>query len=208
MPGDPRDTPTPAFPEFEGASFHFDAPVREDVLPDGTAVLVIGDASTLPVQPLTSAEHADGAAAQLARLVEALLTQSGVALPDTESLGLTEPSGPPLDEVTRLLNLLGIDATLERGETLEDLAQHVERGASVLAAVNAGVVWALASHFDSGEANYTVGVVGVVRDAATLAIVGFEIVDLAGEPVVRTLSASDAVQAWSTPGGWLIVAER
>jgi hypothetical protein len=207
MSRDARDTPTPAFPEFEGASLRFDAPVREDLLPDGTAVLVIGDPGTLQVQPLTSAQRADSLTAPAWLLFTALLDRYGVAPPAPDPLWQHGASAPALDEVVRLLNASGIDAALERAETLEDLAQHVERGASVLAAVNAGVIWSLVTQYDSGEANHTVGVVGVIRDAATLTIVGFEIVDLASEPAVRTLSAADAVPAWSTPGGWLIVAE-
>jgi len=207
MSRDTRDTPMPAFPEFQGASLRFDAPVRDDLLPDGTAVLVIGDAGTLPVQSLSPARRADGPAAPSWLLFMALLARHDVAPPEEDTLRASAEATPPLDEVVRLLNIRGIDAVLERAETLEDLAQHVERGASVLAAVNAGVVWSLVTQYDSGEANHVVGVIGVVRDAATLTIVGFEIVDLASDPAIHMLSAADAVQAWSTPGGWLIVAE-
>lgn len=97
--------------------------------------------------------------------------------------GLCETGGEPYEngatyptERQALLQELGLDSTIERNQTPEQLAQMVERGDGVIARVNSGQLWGADDPFDVGSTgpageywpDHAVAVTGTVRNEGQL----------------------------------------
>jgi hypothetical protein len=107
----------------------------------------------------------------------------------------------------KLLQAHGTRTALQRGHSLEDLAQQIEMGADVLILVNAGELWRDALGFDMGSTNHLVAVTGVYRDANHGAIVGVTLTDPVQPAASRVVDASTAEGSWLATGGCMLVLE-
>jgi hypothetical protein len=97
----------------------------------------------------------------------------------------------------------GLSAEIEPGESLEDLAQHVEFGRAVLAVVNAGTAWNTPDALENGEPDHPILVSAVARDAGTGQLLGV----YARDPTrarAEFVPAEQLARAWLVPGGWMI----
>jgi hypothetical protein len=112
--------------------------------------------------------------------------------------------GVSQDQLVRLLEDSRVPGCAERGYSLEDMAQNIESGSSVVAFVNAGELWNRADEPSLIEANHAVLMEGVVRDAESEEITGFYIRDPASSG--RSFVDADKVtRMWLDAGGWQIV---
>lgn len=83
----------------------------------------------------------------------------------------------PFDQV-EILKDYGIDAKVEVGQNIYDLANTIESGKSAIIFVNAGVLWDDPRAYGTGESNHAIVPTGVVRDGHDLSkIIGFYIND-------------------------------
>lgn len=106
-----------------------------------------------------------------------------------------------------LLQAHGTRTALQRGHSLEDLAQPIETGADILVLVNAGELWCEALGFDMGSTNHIVAVTGVYRDANDGAIVGVTLTDPFQPEASHVVDAKTAERSWLATGGFLLVLE-
>jgi len=168
-----------------------DIPRRDDTLPDGREVVVIGDGAGWREYVHLQGQNELGVYADCALVAcEQILRRSGVEIDETGVVkyatehGLCVISDDPftsggcdvLSEI-QVLRDFGVEAHYNVDQSLEGLAKEVEAGKGVIADVNAGVLWNDANSFDTGRANHAILITAVVRDAASGELVGFHIND-------------------------------
>jgi hypothetical protein len=217
----PHSNGPPDLPEFRGVSPNPGLPTYADVLPYGPPVAVAGDPEAGKESCHPPGENGLGfrntggllACAQSLRLFGRRLEEAEVVgyavrggFCDTaEDLHLS--GGTPLYQLARLLGTLGVPARVEAGQSLEDLAQHLESGAGVIIGVNAGELWNSASHLGGGEANYALLVTSVARELTYGKIVGFFVNDTLAGKAGKFIDAATMQRAWSGAGGWQVVTD-
>jgi hypothetical protein len=127
-----------------------------------------------------------------------------------ETLGLCNHAGDAAfsggisqEDLSRLLSEADVPSRVERGYSLEDLAQNIEGGAKVIAFVNAGELWDSVEDVSRIEGNYPVLVEGVARDPQSQEIVGFVVRD-PGAHGPAFVDAAKVERSWLDAGGWQI----
>jgi hypothetical protein len=204
------------------AGLQIDVPTQLDVLPDGSQSVTIGD-----VGGYRDFNHQQGdnpyGIQQDCGLVSCqdVLNQFGVPVAEADVVGHAvnggecqydasspaDSGGSSPDDQARILSDYGIPAHVESGESLEDLAGHVEEGQGTIVGVNAGVLWNDANAYENGQANHAVTVTGVARDPMTGQIQGFYINDSGDGKSGEFVPASVMQQAWQDTGGASVVTD-
>jgi hypothetical protein len=100
-----------------------------------------------------------------------------------------------------------VPARVETAVSLEGLAARVEEGRSIIAEVDAGVLWDDASYFGWGLPNHAITITGVARDPATGEIQGFFINDSAAPDSGRFVDAETMGVAFELVGGVAVTTE-
>jgi hypothetical protein len=188
--------PLPDVPGLGDDVLEVEVPGRPDVLPDGRAVLVLGEPDRwkeLPVAPGDSARSCG----------EQVLQRLGERAGAPPEAGELSAGG-----MAAWLEGAGIRASFERGCSLEDLAQSVESDLAAVAFVNSGELWGEPDLFGNGEADRAVLVTGVARDAARGAVVGAFVNDPRARRMGALVGAAALEHAWLDAGGALLVAGR
>jgi hypothetical protein len=112
--------------------------------------------------------------------------------------------GVSQDQLVRLLQDARAPGRVERGYSLEDMAQNIEAGSRVIALVNAAELWGCVDEPSLIEANHAVLMEGVARDAQSEEIAGFFIRDPAAS-AKAFVDADKVSRMWLDAGGWQIV---
>lgn len=100
-----------------------------------------------------------------------------------------------------ILHDFGVEADVRIGASVENLASAIEQGHSVIAEMNAGVLWNDPSYYENGEANHAIVVTGVARDPATNEIQAFYINDSGTGQSDRLVDVKTVQEAWLGPSG-------
>lgn len=177
-----------------GVEFQPDVSVREEVRADGTEVLCIGrtEGAALP-------QLAGPPSDVCRRLLLHLAGRSAASLAELPPLS---PAG-----LSANLSAAGIPARVDRGYSLEDLAQQIEHGRGVIALVNLGLLRDNPAALDNGEANHAVLVLGLVRERKSMALLEARIFDPGSSVPVRPIGAAELERCWLDAGGELVLAE-
>ena len=209
-------------PDVGAGASQVDVPTHLDVLPDGSATVIAGD-----VGGYADFNHQQGdnpyGFQQDCGLVSCqdVLNQFGVPVNEADVVGHAisngqcevdpdspgDSGGSSPQEQARLLTDFGVPAHVETGESLEDLAGHVESGRGTIVGVNVGVLWNDADAYENGEANHAVTVTGVARDPLTGQIQGFYINDSGNGESGKFVPAAAMQQAWQGTGGTCVVTD-
>jgi hypothetical protein len=198
------------------------APAQLDRLPDGRASLVIGD-----VHGYAALNHRQGDNPERDRgdcgivACAEVLNQFGIQLSEADVVahathcrelrvvaGHPEESGwtLPADQVAILADY-GIAAHWAGDQSAEQLADAVQGGHGVIAAVNAGVLWSDPSVLGHGQANHVVTVTGVARDPYDGAVQGFYINDSGNGQSAQFISAHLMTTAFVRTGGFCVITD-
>jgi Ca2+-binding RTX toxin-like protein len=187
----------------------------ENGLIDGVAVKVYGQpkANELDYAQGNAVVNYQGTCALTA--IANLVTQSGRQTSEADVINMAIARGwcntnPTIDASERgstsyvaqqsLLDAYWIPNTFLSGYNAQAMANLVQSGRSVLLAVNAGKLWngAPTTNYDFGVVDHVVTVTGVVRNAASNALMGFYIADSGRGKVgdmARYISAADLQSA-------------
>jgi hypothetical protein len=191
-----------------------DVPVRTEVV-NGREVTIAGaDTADDRASAMRGNSHGYGNTASLA--AGALFLRSAASESDLVSRGVTLglctraadsrfSGGVSADDLARLLRESNAANQVERGYSLEDLAQDIEAGARIIAFVNSGELWDSVVDVSGIEANYPVLVEGVARDAHSQEIAGFLVRDPAAGGGPAFVDADRLARSWLDAGGWQIV---
>lgn len=187
------DRPPPDVPGLRGDAWQVDVPTRSDILPDGRAVLVVGEPARWGELPLLPSDSARSCG-------EGLLRTLGVAPPPGEATALS------VQGLADWLETAGVAAALEQGHSLEDLAQAVEAGWGVVAFVNSGELWNRADTLTNGDPDRAVLVSALARHPQQGELMGIYVSEPAREAANRFVPAETLEAAWLNAGGVFIVA--
>jgi peptidase C39-like protein len=198
------------------------APVAVGQLPDGQACVVIGDVRRLAAFNRlqgNNPEH-DGGDCGVVCCGE-VLSQFGIELSEATLVehatrcrelhvvaGHPEESGwtLPADQVA-ILQDFGIPARWASSQSNEQLADAIQDGRGVIAAVNAGVLWSDPSVLGHGQANHVVTVTGIAREPFDGALQGFFINDSGSGKAAQFVSAHLMTTAFVRSGGFCVITE-
>ena len=198
------------------------APAQLGQLPDGRASLVIGDVhgyAALNHRQGDNPEH-DGGDCGIVSCAE-VLNQFGIGLTEADVVahatqcrelhvvaGHPEESGwtLPADQVAILADY-GISAYWAGDQSAEQLADAVQGGHGVIAAVNAGVLWCDPSVLGHGQANHVVTITGVARDPYDGALQGFYINDSGNGQSAQFISTHLMTTAFVRTGGFCVITD-
>jgi hypothetical protein len=197
-------------------------PVRPGELPDGTRALVIGDITGYAAFNHVQGENADRDAGDCGVVCCAeVLCQFGITLTEAELVahatrlrelhvvpGHPEESGwtLPSGQAT-ILRDYGVPAHVADGQPVERLAVACQRGHGVIAAVNAGVLWADACCLGDGQANHGETVTGVARDPYDGALEGLYINDSGSGQSGQFVSLHLMTTAFVRTGGFCVITD-
>jgi hypothetical protein len=191
-----------------------DVPVRAEIV-NGREVTIAGADTTGDLPPaLRGNSYGYGNTASLA--AGALYLLGGVSEGDLVNRGVdlgicnrvqdaAFSGGVSQDDLSRLLSETDAPNQLERGYSLEDLAQNIESGSKVIAFVNAGELWDSVVDISRSEGDYSVLIEGVARDAQSQEITGFLVRDPAAPDRPAFVDAAKVTRSWLDAGGWQIV---
>jgi hypothetical protein len=198
------------------------APAQLGQLPDGRASLVIGD-----VRGYAALNHCQGdnpeqdvgdcgvvSCADVLNQFGVQVTEADVVTHATRCrelhvvAGHPEESGwtLPADQVAILADY-GIAAHWAGEQSVEQLADAVQGGRGVIAAVNAGVLWSNPSVLGHGQANHVVTITGVARDPYDGALQGFYINDSGTGQSAQFISAHLMTTAFVRTGGFCVITD-
>lgn len=188
-------------------------------MPDGRETIVIGDA------PQTSERcHVQGE--NLRQFTgtcgicscEAVLQRFGVEVTEDQlvehavahgtcfiSADLSECGGTTVADQVRILSDFGVPATYDLLDSIEELAQYLELGRSVIICADSGVLWNQTG--DGDGADHAVVATHVARDPWTHDIQGIVINDSATGVAGRLVEVADLESAWLATGGICVVTE-
>jgi len=114
----------------------------------------------------------------------------------------------PLDRA-RILGEHGVMAHVERNQTIDNLAEHIENDHGVIASVNAGELWDDPdSSAPPGRTNHAVTVTGTARNPETEELQGFYINDSGTGESGKFLDVDKMRDAWQDCGGKLTVSNE
>jgi hypothetical protein len=111
-------------------------------------------------------------------------------------------------EQARILCDYGVPAAAEQDQPIDRLADAVQRGHGVIAAVNSGVLWSDVRFLGDGQANHGVTITGVARDPYDGALEGFYINDSGTGHSAQFVSAHLMTTAFVRTGGFCVVTDR
>lgn len=191
-----------------------DVPVRTEVV-NGREV-AIARADTAGDEPAAPRGNSFGYGNTASLAAGALYLRSAVSEGDLVSRGVilgicnrvedtAFSGGVSPDDLARLLSESAAANQVERGYSLEDLAQNIESGSKVIAFVNAGELWDSVVDVSRIEGNYPVLVEGVARDPQSQEILGFLVRDPAAPGRPEFVDAGKLTRSWLDAGGWQIV---
>jgi hypothetical protein len=204
------------------ADTRVDVPSYTDVLPDGRETVVIGDplgdAGNTHRQGQNDFEF-EGTCGLVS--CEDVLRQFGVDVSETDVVrhalqkGLCSVSEDPAkaggtsaEGRVEILRDFGVPAHLELRGDVQKLADNIERGHGVIAAVDAGVLWDDANYLaQDGGTNHAVVVTGVAREPGTGALQGFYINDSGTGKAAQFIDVKLMQEAWAAPGGTTTVTD-
>ena len=198
------------------------APAQLSQLPDGRASLVIGDVqryATLNHRQGDNPEHDFGDCGIVS--CADVLNQFGIHLTEADLVahatrcrelhvvaGHPEESGWTLPaEQVAILSDYGIAAHWAGELSAEELADAVQDGHGVIAAVNAGVLWSDPSVLGHGQANHVVTVIGIGRDPYDGALQGFYINDSGNGESAQFVSTHLMTTAFARTGGFCVITD-
>jgi hypothetical protein len=199
-----------------------DVPVTVGCLPDGRSCIVVGDvlgyAAFNHLQG-DNPEHDCGdcgivGCAEVLNQFGVLLTEADVVAHATRRSELHVIAGRPAQsgwsrpsEQAQVLRDYGVPAHAEEDQPIERLAEAVQRGHGVIAAVNAGVLWCDAGALGDGAANHAVTITGTARDPYDGALEGFYINDSGSGQSAQFVSAHLMTTAFVRTGGFCVVTD-
>jgi hypothetical protein len=199
-----------------------DVPVTSGCLPDGRPCVVIGDvlgyAAFNHLQG-DNPEHDCGdcgivGCAEVLNQFGVRLTEADVVAHATQRSELHVLAGEPArsgwsrpSEQAQVLRDYGVPAHAEQDQPVERLADAVERGQGVIAAVNAGALWCDAGALGNGDANHAVTVTGTARDPYDGALLGLYINDSGSGQSGQFVSAHLMTTAFARTGGFCVVTD-
>jgi len=204
------------------AGMPVDVPIQLDVLPDGRQSVTIGDVAGYADYNHQQGDNPFGFQQDCGLVsCQDVLNQFGVPVTEADVVGHAirngqcelDPGSPadsggssPEDQA-RILSDYGVPAHVESGESLEDLAGHVEEGRGTIVGVNAGVLWNDGNAYENGHANHAVTVTGVAREPMTGQVQGFYINDSGNGKSGEFVPAVVMQQAWQDMGGLCVVTD-
>lgn len=159
-------------------------------LPDGHEALVTGrpDHWVGPLQP--------GSATRIC--LDWILGEFGKTLASNgEALALSDVEAELLQA--------GIAVASDPADSLEDLAQQVELGRTILLVANAGQLWNSADAFEHAEPNHPMLVNAIAQDPESGLLLGAYLRDPSAAAPQFLLSA-DLESGWLKPGGVMLAA--
>jgi hypothetical protein len=172
-----------------------DVPTQDETLPDGRGVLVIGDRLRFASVPFDDGPASVACCLRVAHVLGNLHDAISVKLPLS------------LQDILDVLLASGLSgSTMERADSLEELAQVIEDGAAVIASLDAGALWQWQPAASQTGANHTVLVVAVARDNTGGEVISAFVDDPARPGVVRLVDHATLLEAWLIPGGWMVSA--
>jgi len=202
---------------FEGA-----APQNLDTLPDGRDVLVIGDPDGYADFNHQQGDN-DLGFQQDCGLCSSqdVLNQFGIDVNENDVVrpavdnsecdvnpnAASNSGGTTADWQANLLSDYGVPAHVENGGSMDDLANNITDGHSVIIEVNAGTLWNDANSYGDGSANHAITVTGVVRDPSTSEIMGFYVNDSGDGKGEKFVDASTMQHMWADTGGQSVVTD-
>jgi hypothetical protein len=116
--------------------------------------------------------------------------------------GWTRPS-----EQVAILADYGVAAHSAGDHSAEQLADAVQSGHGVIAAVNAGVLWSDPRVLGHGQANHVVTITGVARDPYDGALQGFYINDSGNGKSAQFISVHLMTTAFVRTGGFCVITD-
>jgi hypothetical protein len=198
------------------------APVSSRTLPDGQTALVIGNvdgyAAFNHLQG-DNPEHDGGdcgvmCCAEVLNQFGLLLSEAAVVAHATRCRELHVVPGHPEEsgwtlpaEQVAILADYGVPAHWAAGQSAEQLADAVQRGHGVIAALNAGVLWCDPGVLGHGQANHVVTVTGIARDPYDGALLGFYINDSGNGQSALFVSVHLMTTAFARTGGFCVVTD-
>jgi hypothetical protein len=201
---------------------YIDVPQQLDVLPDGAQSVMIGDVSQFAAFNHQQGDNPYGITGDCGLVsCQDVLNQFGQPVTETEVLqhaaangecnidpaSAADSGGSSPQQQAEILNDYGVPAQVEKGQSVEELATYVEEGHSVIASVNAGVLWDDPAYYEGGGDNHAVTVTGVARDPMTGAIQGFYINDSGDGKSAEFVSATTMQEAFTDQGGNAVVTD-
>jgi hypothetical protein len=109
--------------------------------------------------------------------------------------------GTTPEQQSRILKDHGVPAHVEKGGSLESLAQNIGQGRSVIVEVNSDTLWKVNNPYDTGQADHAVVVTGVEMDQQTQKISGFYINDSGDGISNKFIDAKTMQEAWADAQG-------
>jgi hypothetical protein len=216
----PTDTEMPPLPEFRPLSVELEAPVRSEILSDGRSALVYGDTEEGARLLATDADHRilRDVSPSLLGCVQIIREftpdfNAGDLRDHLERLDLEFPAGNEsraalsLEQLAQTLTDFDVPAHVERAQSSEDLAHHLESGSGTLIAVNLGSLWNSSAAFGNGDANAVAVALGVARDPLNGDILGWYLNDVVAKQIRAHVDAARMEASWLDAGGRLIVTD-
>lgn len=203
----------------------YEVPRHLERLPNGDAVLVIGDPEHARDFNHPQGDNPFGFKGTCGLVsCEDILRQFDVAVSEADVVrhaienGLCntrgdnpgELGGTTISDQAQILTDLGVPASPERLDSLEDLANRIENGQGAIIEVDAGLLWNEPSAFGYGSPNHAIVVTGIGRDPETGEIVGVYINDSGRgwpEDSGRFLTTDEIDAAWLQPGGLCVTTD-
>jgi hypothetical protein len=198
------------------------APAQPGQLPDGRASLTIGDVqgyAALNHLQGDNPQHDDGdcgivSCAEVLNQFGIELTEADVVAHATRRRELHVVAGHPEEsgwtlpaEQVAILADYGIAAHWAGDQSTEQLADAVQGGRGVIAAVNAGALWSDPSVLGHGQANHVVTVTGIARDPYDGALMGFYINDSGNGRSAEFISVHLMTTAFVRTGGFCVITD-
>jgi len=205
--------------DYSGDTQTADVPTTTDVLPDGRTVVIYGDAEGDTRFNHHQGDNPYGVKGDCGLVsCQDVLLQHGInvteadvvkhAAQNGECVIASNPEqsgGTSPESQAQLLRDYGVDAHAEKGDSIDQLANHIEKGQQVIIGVNAGVLWNDSRYYENGQANHAVTVTAVVRDQQTGQVLGVVLND-SGDGRTKFVDANTLTQAWTNTGGQCVVA--
>lgn len=208
----------------DGVDFSSRDTIQYDTLPDGRDSITIGDPegyaefnhkqgdNTLDYGGTCAIVSSENVLRRYGKDVsEDTLVQNAASQGDCRT-NRSDPSlngGMGPDGVAKILSEHGVNAHIERRQTVEDLALHIGNDRGVVAGVNAGELWNNPNHLGDGRENHAVTVTGAALDPDTRQVQGFYINDSRGQSgdSGRFVDVDHMRDAWQDVGGTAIVTD-
>lgn len=196
-----------------------DVPTFTDTLPDGRTVVIYGDAEGDTRFNHHQGDNPYGIKGDCGLVAaQDVLLQHGISVTEADVVKHAAQSGEAVitnnpeqsggtspESQAQLLRDYGVDAHVEKGDSIDQLADHIQKGQQVIIGVNAGVLWNDSRYYENGQANHAVTVTAVVRDQQTGQVLGVVVND-SGDGRTKFVDADTLKRAWSDTGGQSVVA--